>query len=115
MNTADERFHLVFNGAIYNFQALGAELSSLGVVFKTHCDTEVLLQAFARWGEGCLSRLRGMFAFAVWDRQARSLFFARDPFGIKPLYYFSSDQDLLIASELRALRASEDIEHNSPP
>jgi asparagine synthase (glutamine-hydrolysing) len=106
MSTADGRFHLVFNGAIYNFQSLRTELSTTGIVFKTHCDTEVLLQAFAAWGEACLDRLRGMFAFAVWDQQARSLFFARDPLGIKPLYYFAAHHGLLLASEVRALRAS---------
>ena len=74
--------------------------------FRTECDTEVLLAAFARWDEACLSRLRGMFAFAIWERDSRRLFLARDPFGIKPLYYRPLGRGLLFASELNALTAS---------
>lgn len=87
MQTADGRFTIVFNGAIYNHRELRAELEGLGHVFRTHCDTEVLLAAFTQWQEACLPRLRGMFAFAVWDDRERTLFAARDPLGIKPLYY----------------------------
>jgi asparagine synthase (glutamine-hydrolyzing) len=106
MTTSDGRFRLVFNGAIYNFRELRAELASAGFPFRTQCDTEVLLAAFAHWGENCLSRLRGMFAFAVWDTRDRSLFLARDPFGIKPLFYHHDGARLLFASELNALLAS---------
>ncbi len=107
MTTPDGRHHLVFNGALYNFRELRAELASLGHTFRTDCDTEVLLAAFAHWGPACLSRLRGMFAFAVWDSREHSLFLARDPLGIKPLYYSQhADGSLLFASELRALIAS---------
>ena len=87
MLTADGRFAIVFNGAIYNHRELRAQLEGLGHVFRTHCDTEVLLAAFAQWQANCLPRLRGMFAFAVWDDRERTLFAARDPLGIKPLYY----------------------------
>ncbi|HSY53552.1 MAG TPA: hypothetical protein VK785_03845, partial [Opitutaceae bacterium] len=103
MATADGRFHLVLNGAIYNHRELRAELESTGCTFKTHCDTEVLLAAFAHWSEACLERLRGMFAFAVWDAHAQSLFLARDAFGIKPLYVQHAGTRLLFASELNAL------------
>ena len=106
MVSPDGRHTLVFNGAIYNFRALRDELSGGGWSFRTNCDTEVLLAAFARWGERCLARLRGMFAFAVWDAQEQSLFLARDPFGIKPLYYRHDGTRLLFASELNALLAS---------
>ncbi len=106
MATPDGRFHLVFNGAIYNFHALRDELRAAGFAFRTDCDTEVLLTAFAHWGEACLGRLRGMFAFAVWDRRDQSLFLARDAFGIKPLYYRHDDTRLVFASELNALLAS---------
>ena len=106
MATPDGRFHLVFNGAIYNFRALREELRTAGFPFKTNCDTEVLLAAFAHWGEACLGRLRGMFAFAIWDRREQCLFLARDPFGIKPLYYRHDDARLVFASELNALLAS---------
>ncbi|MBI5771129.1 MAG: asparagine synthase (glutamine-hydrolyzing) [Verrucomicrobia bacterium] len=105
MVSPDARLTLVFNGAIYNFRALRDELAG-GWQFRTQCDTEVLLAAFARWGEACLGRLRGMFAFAVWDERERTLFLARDPFGIKPLYYRHDGQRLLFASELNALLAA---------
>ncbi len=106
MRSADGRYVVVFNGALYNFAVLRAELQSFGWTFRTQCDTEVLLTAYMHWGEACVSRFRGMFAFAVWDQSERSLFLARDPFGIKPLYYRSSGGTLLFASELNALAAS---------
>jgi asparagine synthase (glutamine-hydrolysing) len=106
MQTADGRFTVVFNGAIYNFRALQAELAGLGWAFRTECDTEVLLAAYAQWGIDCLQRLRGMFAFAAWDAQERTLRLARDPFGIKPLYYRRDGERLLFASEINALLAS---------
>ncbi|MBA3849583.1 MAG: asparagine synthase (glutamine-hydrolyzing) [Opitutus sp.] len=107
MATPDGRFHLVFNGAIYNFSELRGELEAKGRSFRTRCDTEVLLAAHAEWGEGCLARLRGMFAFAVWDRRERTLFAARDPFGIKPLYYTRPRGEAFVfASELNVLLAS---------
>jgi asparagine synthase (glutamine-hydrolysing) len=104
MVTADGRFELVFNGAIYNHAALRRELEALGHHFRTNCDTEVLLEAYAEWGAGALARLRGMFAFAVLDKRDGSLFLARDPLGIKPLYYASLPGGVLVfASELNAL------------
>lgn len=106
MQSPDGRLSLVFNGAIYNFRALREELAGTGWSFRTQCDTEVLLAAYARWGEACLARLRGMFAFAVWDAAEQTLFLARDPFGIKPLYYRQDGARLLFASELNALLAS---------
>ncbi|MEY2877745.1 MAG: hypothetical protein RLZZ15_125, partial [Verrucomicrobiota bacterium] len=106
MVTADGRFTLVFNGAVYNFRALRAELAALGHAFRTECDTEVLLAAYAQWGDRCLARLRGMFAFAVWDDRERALFLARDPFGIKPLYFRHDGARLIFASELNALLAA---------
>ena len=106
MLSPDGRLTLVFNGAIYNFRALRDELAASGWAFRTNCDTEVLLAAYARWGEQCLGRLRGMFAFAVWDEREQSLFLARDPFGIKPLYYRHEGARLLFASELNAMCAA---------
>lgn len=105
MQSPDGRWTIVFNGAIYNFRALRDELAGSGWGFRTDCDTEVLLAAFAHWGERCLDRLRGMFAFAVWDHREQGLFLARDPFGIKPLYLQQRGAQLLFASELRALHA----------
>lgn len=106
MSSPDGRWTIVFNGAIYNFRALRRELVSGGWTFQSDCDTEVLLAAFAAWGPRCLRRLRGMFAFAVWDEREQTLFAARDPFGIKPLYYRQAGPDLLFASELNAMIAS---------
>lgn len=104
MISPDGRHAIVFNGAIYNFRELRAELAR-GWEFRTQCDTEVLLAAFARWGEDCLDRLRGMYAFAAWDDSEQSLFLARDPFGVKPLYYRQDGPALQFASELNAFRA----------
>jgi asparagine synthase (glutamine-hydrolysing) len=109
METQDGRYALVFNGAIYNFRILQVELESAGFVFRTRCDTEVLLAALVHWGEGALGRLRGMFAFALWDSAERTLFAARDPFGIKPLYYSQEGDRLVFASEITALLASGSI------
>jgi asparagine synthase (glutamine-hydrolysing) len=94
---------IVFNGEIYNFREIRGRLQREGVRFQSHSDTEVLLQAYGRWGERCLRELRGMFAFAIWDARHHRLFAARDPMGIKPLYYFSSDRHFLFASEVRTL------------
>lgn len=106
MTTPDGRFTIVFNGAIYNHRELRAGLEAEGWSFRTQCDTEVLLAVYARHGEACLPRLRGMFAFAVWDARRRTLFAARDPLGIKPFYYAClPDTGLVFASELNALLA----------
>jgi len=106
MTTPDGRHTLVFNGAIYNFRFLQAELESAGWTFRTRCDTEVLLAALAHWGHEALKRLRGMFAFALWDSSDESLFLARDPFGIKPLYFAHEGGRIAFASEVSALLAS---------
>lgn len=103
MATPDGRYTLVFNGAIYNHGPLREELEALGYSFRTHCDTEVLLAALAHWGEACLVRLRGMFAFALWDASEETLFAARDPFGIKPFYFIREGPRLEFASEVAAL------------
>lgn len=116
MATPDGRYRIVFNGAIYNHQELRAELEAKGFSFRTRCDTEVLLAAYAEWGAACLPRLRGMFAFAVWDAQERSLFIARDPLGIKPLYYSQQPDDTFVfASELGALFAGGLVEREIDP
>jgi asparagine synthase (glutamine-hydrolysing) len=94
---------IVFNGEIYNFRELRKELQELGVEFKSNSDTEVILASYRVWGEPCLTRLGGMFAFALWDAQRKRLLLARDPMGIKPLYYFQSPQTFIFASEVRTL------------
>ena len=107
---------LNYNGELYNFPVLKAELETLGMVFHSRSDTEVLLRAWQHWGEACLSRLVGMFAFAVWDMRARRIFLARDPLGIKPLYYgLTNAGDLVFASELKGLLAHPGVERRIDP
>lgn len=106
MVAPDQRAVLVFNGEIYNFQELRAELSAMGFGFATHSDTEVLLAAYLAWGCDCVERLRGMFAFALWDAGRERLFMARDRFGKKPLYLWQdADGALVFGSEVKALLA----------
>jgi len=114
MSSADGRFVVVLNGEIYNYRELRTQLTAKGHVFRTQSDTEVLLAAWAQWREDCLSRLNGMFAFALWDSDERALFLARDRVGIKPLYYAEcrpSDRrgasaSLTFASEAKAILAT---------
>jgi asparagine synthase (glutamine-hydrolysing) len=101
MSSDDGRYTIIFNGEVYNYIELRAELGGEG--FRTHSDTEVVLRAYQRWGEGCLSRLRGMFAIAIWDSREQHLFLARDRFGIKPLYWADTSDGLYFASEMKAL------------
>jgi asparagine synthase (glutamine-hydrolysing) len=103
MRTADCRYTIIFNGEVYNFKELRAELEVLGSQFRTRSDTEVVLQAFATWGDAAWARLEGMFAAAIWDGQARALHLARDPLGIKPLYWTPQRGGLAFGSELKAL------------
>jgi asparagine synthase (glutamine-hydrolysing) len=100
MVSEDGRYTIVFNGEVYNYIELRAEL---GGEFRTSSDTEVLLRAYQRWGSGCLNRLRGMFAIAIWDSLEKKLFLARDRFGIKPLYFANTKRGLYFASEMKAL------------
>lgn len=103
MYNEDGSLVVVFNGEIYNFQALTAELQAAGHTFATRSDTEVLLHGYEEWGKGMLDRLRGMFTFALWDRKAETLFVARDHFGIKPLYYYQNEEgELLFGSEIKS-------------
>ena len=94
---------IVFNGEIYNYKEIGEELAAKGVRFRSHSDTEILLYAFQYWGEDCLHKLNGMFAFAIYDTRKRKLFAARDRLGIKPFYYHFQDSCLVFASEIKAI------------
>jgi asparagine synthase (glutamine-hydrolysing) len=100
---------VVFNGEIYNYQDLIPELQAAGHVFHTKSDTEVIVHAWEQWGEACVERFRGMFAFVLWDRNQQTLFMARDRLGVKPLYYaLLGDGTLLFGSELKSLLAYQD-------
>lgn len=105
-----DRYVVTYNGEIYNYRELRAELEALGHVFHTHTDTEVVLAAYAEWGADCLSRFNGMWAFAILDREARRMFLARDRFGVKPLHYFWRPGFFVFASEIKAL-----LLHSSVP
>ncbi|RMF11636.1 MAG: asparagine synthetase B, partial [Alphaproteobacteria bacterium] len=103
MASDDGKVIVVFNGEIYNFMDLRAELEAAGHRFHSHCDTEVIVKGWQVWGESCVDRFRGMFAFAIWDSEQERLFLARDRLGIKPLYYAQmADGQLVFASELKA-------------
>ena len=103
MISPDGNLILTYNGEVYNFRELRKELESLGHVFRSRSDTEVILHAYAQWGPECLSRLNGMFALGLWDRKRQELFLARDRYGIKPLYYTFRGNCFLFASEQKAI------------
>ena len=103
MTDATGRYVMVYNGEIYNYIELRTELQKDGVTFATNTDSEVLLQAYIHWGRNGLNQLNGMFAFAVYDMQEDSLFIARDRYGVKPLYYYQSEDELIFASEIPAI------------
>ncbi|HHW36196.1 MAG TPA: asparagine synthase (glutamine-hydrolyzing) [Bacillales bacterium] len=109
MSTVDDRYTIVFNGEIYNYLELRDDLINKGVTFQTHSDTEVILQLFAEKGPACLQLLNGMFAFAIWDKEKRELFFARDRLGIKPFYYYHDEDRFVFGSEIKAIIADSSI------
>ncbi|MFZ4662842.1 MAG: asparagine synthase (glutamine-hydrolyzing), partial [Caldilineaceae bacterium] len=105
MTTGDGHYVISYNGELYNFQELRIQLAALGYHFRSRSDTEVMLYAYAAWGERCVERFNGMFAFALWDKQRQALFLARDRFGVKPLYYTQQGHVFLFGSEIKALLA----------
>ena len=112
----DETVVVTYNGEIYNFQELSEELKALGHIFRTHCDTEVIVHAWEQWGEACVERFRGMFAFAIWDRNRETLFLARDRLGIKPLFYaLLPDGTFVFGSELKALKVHDRLPREIDP
>src|SRR5690606_31752095 len=104
MRSHDGRYTIVYNGEIYNYLELREELAGRGHRFSTSGDTEVLIEAWRAWGEDCLARLNGMFAFLLWDSETDSLFAARDPFGKKPLFVAGGAGFHAFASEIEPLR-----------
>jgi len=110
MSNEDGSIHLVYNGEVYNFRELREELEAAGHVFRSRTDTEVVLHAYEEWGVECLRRFDGMFSFCIWDEKERSLFLARDRYGIKPLYYSSRDGEaLLFGSEVKSILAEGSV------
>jgi asparagine synthase (glutamine-hydrolysing) len=115
MRSQDGRFVIVFNGEIYNHLEVRAELESERIEFRTVSDTETLLRLYARHGMGMVHRLRGMFAFAIWDEEQRGLFLARDPYGIKPLYTANDGWTFRFASQVKALLAGGGVSRDPEP
>jgi asparagine synthase (glutamine-hydrolysing) len=115
MTNEDETVWIVFNGEIYNYQELRHQLLVKGHKFKSNSDTEVIIHAYEEFGEDCVTRLRGMFAFALWDSNRRRLFIARDRVGIKPLYYFHNARTFYFASELKAIIADPAVPRDINP
>lgn len=103
MISANQRFVISYNGEVYNFHALRRELEQKGCQFTSRTDTEVVLNAYIEWGVSCVDRLQGMFALAIWDKEKRTLFLARDRYGIKPLYYSDTGNVFLFASEIKGM------------
>jgi asparagine synthase (glutamine-hydrolysing) len=110
MCNEDADVWIVFNGEVYNFQALRAELIQLGHVFVTSSDTETVVHAYEQWGEACVEYFRGMFAFAIWDARRQRLFLARDRFGKKPLFFCEHEGSLIFASEVKAILTVPGVE-----
>lgn len=115
MRSTDGRYVVTFNGEIYNYRSLRLALEQEGVNFRSHSDTEVLLHLYRRDGGAMVDKLRGMFAFAIWDTQARTLFLARDPHGIKPLYFANDGQTFRFASQVSALKAGGNVDLSPDP
>ncbi|MBE6723499.1 MAG: asparagine synthetase B, partial [Ruminococcaceae bacterium] len=104
--TGEETYVLVYNGELYNTDDLRRRLEKIGCEFQSHSDTEVLLNAYVMWGDACLEDLNGIFAFAVWEKNSRRLFAARDRMGVKPFYYYEYPDGLIFGSEIKALLAN---------
>ena len=115
MSTSDGGLRIVYNGEIYNYRELRRALQANGYRFTTQSDTEVLLHLYREYGHGMVRHLRGMYAFAVWDAGKRGLFLARDPFGIKPMYYADNGDTLRVASQVKALLAGGSVDNSPEP
>lgn len=115
LDNEDGSLWIVFNGEIYNYQELRRELIARQHVFKTHSDTEVIVHLYEEYGPECVKKLRGMFAFAIWDNRNKELFIARDRIGIKPLYYHVSDKAFIFGSEIKAILADPDVHAQIEP
>lgn len=112
ISNEDEAIWIVFNGEIYNYQELRIQLESKGHQFKTNSDTETIIHAYEEWGIDGLSRLNGMFGFALWDSAKHQLILARDPFGIKPLYFWHDQNSVIFGSEIRSILLNPEVERS---
>src|SRR5271168_55793 len=115
MSDREESVWVVFNGEIYNFPELKSELESLGQQFRTKCDTEVIVIGYKQWGDDVLNHLNGMFGLAIWDVRNQRLVIARDPFGIKLIYYKIDNGSVAFGSEIRAVVAASDEKSEVDP
>ena len=115
LSNEDGTIWIVFNGEIYNFQELRAELTSKGHIFRTKTDTEVIVHLYEEFGPDCTKKLRGMFAFAIWDSVRKTLFMARDRVGIKPLYYYLNDNFISFGSEMKAILVDPEVRREIDP
>ena len=107
---AGETYVISYNGELYNTEELRSKLIRLGHVFRTRSDTEVVLRAYAQWGEGALEQFNGIFAFAVWHKKEKILFLARDRIGVKPLFYMRHEGGLIFASEIKTILSHPTVE-----
>ena len=110
MSDVSGRYWIVYNGEIFNYPELRADLIKKGIQLKTSCDTEVVVQMYALYGSKCLSQFNGQFALCIWDRQTKELFLARDRVGIRPLFYWQKDQSFAFCSEIKGLFCLNQIE-----
>lgn len=115
MQTEDRAYTITFNGEIYNYKEIRRELEQVGVSFRSHTDTEVILRAYQRWGAECLHRFNGMWAFAIWDRARQTLFCARDRFGVKPFYYSLYGGRFVFASEIKQILQATEMPRTANP
>ena len=109
MKSKDEIFEIIFNGEIFNYIELRNELKELGYSFITNTDTEVLLNAYIEWGDSCLNKLNGMFSFAIFNNLTKELFIARDRYGVKPLYYYSTEKIFIFSSEIKSILQHHEV------
>ena len=112
MSNEDGTIWIVFNGEIYNFQEIKPELEGRGHHFRSKSDTEVILHGYEEWGYDVLLKLKGMFAFGIWDEKKQILFLARDRFGIKPLYYYQGENSFIFSSEIKGIVKSKVLVSN---
>jgi asparagine synthase (glutamine-hydrolysing) len=112
MSSADESIWLTFNGELYNFRELRAELQTHGHVFRSASDSEVVIEAYRRWGVDCLARFNGMFAFGLWDARRQRLWLVRDRLGVKPLFYAQLATRFVFGSEIKALLADAGVDRS---